>query len=291
MRRHTVLAVGVVLVAAALAAGCGRSTSASGGSDKTKVAAAKSARDLLPARYKQAGVLKVVTSEGYPPMEMYKPGTRTLTGVDPDLAKALADKLGLKLSLTNAAFDGLIPGIQGGRWDLAMSSLSDTAERRKAVDFIDYFQAGGSIMVAKGNPEHIRTLADLCGKKVVLAKGSSNLAIGERQNAKCGTKMQISQSEDAPTGLLSIDTGRAVATIVDHPAGVEYAKGGKYELLDEQYDAGAWGIAVDKRNTGLRDAVQKAMQELLASGDYKALLDKYGVTANAPRSITVNNAA
>ncbi|GAA4204614.1 ABC transporter substrate-binding protein [Actinocatenispora rupis] len=289
MRRHSVLAVGMVLVVAL--AGCGRSTSASSGSDKAKVAAAKSARDLLPARYKQAGVLKVVTSEGYPPMEMYKPGTRTLTGVDPDLAKAIAAKLGLKLEITNAAFDGLIPGIQGGRWDLAMSSLSDTAERRKAVDFVDYFQAGGSIMVAKGNPAHIRTLADLCGKKIVLAKGSSNLAIGQRQNTKCATKMQIAQSEDAPTGLLQIDTGRAVATIVDHPAGVQYAKGGKYELLEAQYDAGPWGIAVDKRNGGLRDAVQKAMQEMLADGSYAKLLGTYGVTANAPKSITVNATA
>jgi polar amino acid transport system substrate-binding protein len=290
MRRHTALAVGAVLALATLAAGCGRSTSGPSGSNEKKVAAAASARDLLPARYKQGGVLKVVTSEGYPPMEMYRPGTRTLTGVDPDLAKAIADKLGLKLKLTNAAFDGLIPGIQGGRWDLAMSSLSDSAERRKAVDFVDYFQAGGSIMVKKGNPEHIRTLADLCGKKVVLAKGSSNLAIGQRQNAKCHTTMQISQSEDAPTGLLSIDTGRTVATIVDYPAGVQFAKSGKYELLSHQYDAGPWGIAVDKRNTGLRDAVTKAMQELLASGDYARLLTRYGVADNAPAKVTVNAA-
>lgn len=292
MRSHSISAVGVgvgvLLTVGMLAGGCGRSSS--GGSDggADRVAAAKSAKDLLPGRYRDSGELKVVTAEGYPPMEMYRKGTRELTGVDPELAAAVADRLGLRLKLTNAAFDGLIPGIQGGRWDLAMSSLSDTGERRAAVDFVDYFRAGGAIMVEKGNPEGIKKLSDLCGKKVVLAKGSSNLEIGERQNDKCATKMRISQSEDAPSGLLTIDTGRNVATIVDSPAGTAYAKSGKYELLPGQYDAGVWGIAVGKSNTGLRDAVHKALQELVADGGYRKVLGKYDVTANAVSKVTVN---
>jgi polar amino acid transport system substrate-binding protein len=274
MRKHLVIALVAV---SALGAGCGRSTSSG-----------TAAGAELPKE------LRVVTSEGYPPMEMYKPGTRELTGVDVDLAMAIGKRLGMRTTITNAAFDGLIPGLQGGRWDLAMSSLSDTAQRRQAVDFVDYFNAGGSIMVKKGNPEGIETLADLCGRKVVLAKGSSNLDIGERQNDKCpsGKKMDIMQSEDAPTGLLSIDSGRTVATIVDSPVAAMYAKEtGKYAVLAEQYDAGPWGIAVAKRNTALRDAVAKALQELIDSGEYRAILDKYGTGANAVSKVTVNTEA
>ncbi|MFF0311874.1 ABC transporter substrate-binding protein [Streptosporangium sp. NPDC004379] len=288
MTKRLYSVVAAALVVSALAGGCGRSSS---GSDTGGAAAAagKSAKDLVPEAVRKAGELRMATSEGYPPMEMYKKGTQELTGVDPDLAAAIAAKLGLKAKVTNAAFDGLIPGLQAGNWDIAMSSMSDTEERRAAVDFVDYFNAGGAIMVKKGNPEGIKTLPDLCGRTVVLAKGSSNLAIGQRQDEKCADKMKIMQSEDAPTGLLSIDSGRAVATIVDSPVAAMYAKEtGKYDVLSEQYDAGPWGIAIDKRNTGLRDAVAKAMQELIADGGYRKILEEYGVAANAVPEAMVN---
>ncbi|WP_049570373.1 ABC transporter substrate-binding protein [Nonomuraea sp. SBT364] len=288
MRNHLVIAVAAV---ALLSAGCGRSTSGAA-APSVPPSTGKSAKDLVPEEVRKSGVLRVATAEGYPPMEMYKPGTQELTGVDIDLAKAIGERLGLKTQVTNAAFDGLIPGLQAGRWDLAMSSMSDTEQRRKAVDFVDYFQAGGSILVKKGNPEGIRTLADLCGRKVVLAKGSSNLDIGQRQNDKCDKKMEILQSEDAPTGLLTIDSGRTVATIVDSPVGHMYAKDtGKYEVLAEQYDAGPWGIAVDKKDGALRDAVAKGLQELMDDGGYKAILDTYGVSANGLPKVTINTGA
>ncbi|WP_326823195.1 ABC transporter substrate-binding protein [Streptosporangium sp. NBC_01756] len=289
MTKRLYSVIAVALAVSAFAGGCGRSSSETGAGAGAASAAGKTAKDLVPEAVRKTGELRMATSEGYPPMEMYKPGTQELTGVDPDLAAAIAAKLGLKAKVTNAAFDGLIPGLQAGRWDVVMSSMSDTEERRAAVDFVDYFNAGGAIMVKKGNPEGIKTLEDLCGRTIVLAKGSSNLAIGQRQDEKCAKKMQIMQSEDAPTGLLSIDSGRAVATIVDSPVAAMYAKDtGKYDVLPEQYDAGPWGIAVDRRNTALRDAVAKAMQELAADGGYQAVLEKYGVASNAVPEVMVN---
>ncbi|MDP9867777.1 MULTISPECIES: ABC transporter substrate-binding protein [Streptosporangium] len=289
MTKRLYSVIAVALAVSAFAGGCGRSSSGTDAGAGAASAAGKTAKDLVPEAVRKTGKLRMATSEGYPPMEMYKPGTQELTGVDPDLAAAIAAKLGLEATVTNAAFDGLIPGLQAGRWDVVMSSMSDTEERRAAVDFVDYFNAGGAIMVKKGNPEGIKTLEDLCGRTVVLAKGSSNLAIGQRQDEKCAKKMQIMQSEDAPTGLLSIDSGRAAATIVDSPVAAMYAKDtGKYDVLPEQYDAGPWGIAVDRRNTALRDAVAKAMQELTADGGYKAVLDKYGVASNAVPEVMVN---
>ncbi len=285
MRNHLVIALVAVSL---LGAGCGRSTSGTTAAPSAPPPDGTST-ELVPESIRASGVLRVATAEGYPPMEMYKPGTQELTGVDIDLAKAIGERLGLTTQVTNAAFDGLIPGLQAGRWDLAMSSMSDTEQRRNAVDFVDYFQAGGSILVKKGNPEGIKGLDDLCGRKVVLAKGSSNLDIGLRQNDKCAKKMEILQSEDAPTGLLTMDSGRTVATIVDSPVGHMYAKDtGKYEVLAEQYDAGPWGIAIDKKNTGLRDAVAKALQELMDDGGYQKILDGYGVGANAVPKVTIN---
>ncbi|MFF4418541.1 ABC transporter substrate-binding protein [Streptosporangium sp. NPDC001559] len=289
MTKRTYSVIAAALIVTALAGGCGRSASETDANTGAATAAGKTAKDLVPEAVRKTGELRMATSEGYPPMEMYKEGTQELIGVDPDLAAAIAAKLDLKVKVTNAAFDGLIPGLQAKRWDIVMSSMSDTEERRAAVDFVDYFNAGGAVMVKKGNPEGVKNLEDLCGRVVVLAKGSSNLAIGQRQNDKCAKKMQIMQSEDAPTGLLSIDSGRAVATIVDSPVAAMYAKEtGKYDVLPEQYDAGPWGIAIDRNNAGLRDAVAKAMQELLADGGYKEVLERYGVTSNAVSETMVN---
>ncbi|MEU9605915.1 ABC transporter substrate-binding protein [Streptomyces sp. NPDC048057] len=279
-------------LAALVTVSCGRSDQGSTSNAGGPAAAGKSATDLLPPDVKKKGVLRVATAVGYPPMEMYKPGTTELTGVDPDLARAVADKLGLKLELTNAAFDGLIPGLKSGRFDLVMSSMTDSPERRKAVDFVDYFRTGGVIMTKKGNPEGIKTLEDLCGKSVVLAKGSSNLDIGQKQNAECAEKMRISQSEDAPTGLLQLDSGRAVATIVDYPVAAMFAKEkGTYEALPTQYGAAPWGIAVAKDRSGLRDAVRVALQGLIDDGGYRKILDSYGVGGSAVPKATVNDGA
>jgi polar amino acid transport system substrate-binding protein len=269
---------------------CGRSDQGGDTTANGSGTEGKTAKELLPESFEKSGVLRVATAVGYPPMEMYKPGTTELTGVDPDLAKAVADELGLELKLTNAAFDGLIPGLKSGRFDLVMSSMTDSPQRRQAVDFVDYFRTGGVIMTKKGNPEGIKTLDDLCGKTVVLAKGSSNLEIGEKQNAECGKKMRISQSEDAPTGLLQLESGRAVATIVDYPVAQMFAEKNKaYEVVPTQYGAAPWGIAVNKDQNGLRDAVRKALQDLIDNGAYKKVLDEYGVAGSAVPRATIND--
>ncbi|MEV7797309.1 ABC transporter substrate-binding protein [Streptomyces sp. NPDC087512] len=293
MKRPLSLRCLAALAVVALAStACGRSGQGDApSSSSSRVSDSRSAAEMLPEPYRKEGVLRVATAVGYPPMEMYKPGTTELTGVDPALAEAIAGRLKLRVELTNAAFDGLIPGLTSGRFDLVMSSMTDSAQRRRAVDFVDYFRTGGVIMTKKGNPQAIASLADLCGKNVVLAKGSSNLRIGEEQNAQCEEKMRISQSEDAPTGLLQLDSGRAVATIVDYPVARMFSekKSGAYEVLPKQYGTAPWGIAVSKSQTGLRDAVRTALQELIDSGEYRKILDTWDVGDSAVTEATVND--
>lgn len=122
-------------------------------------------------------------------------------------------------------------------------------------------------------------------------KGSSNLAILKKYSeASCTEKMAISESEDAPTGLLQLDTKRAVATMVDYPVAVLLAKQtGKYEVLPEQYESGPWGIALDKKDRQLTDAAAAAVTELIGNGKYGALLKKYDVAGSAVESAVVND--
>ncbi|UPK74001.1 ABC transporter substrate-binding protein [Nocardioidaceae bacterium SCSIO 66511] len=288
-RNLTGAIAGAILITLVVA-GCGRSDSGGSSEVSDEARSGAKASELVPDDVAKSGVLRVATAEGYPPMEMFKPGTQQLIGVDPDLAAAIATQLDLRLDMVNASFPGLIPGLTADRWDLAMSSMSDTEERRQAVDFVDYFHAGGSIIVAKGNPEGVTDLESLCGRDVVLAKGSSNLAIGEAQNEKCDDKMNISVSEDAPTGLLEIESGRSVASIVDYPVAKDIASSNDaYEVLEEQYEAGPWGVAVAKDDNELRDAVKVALDELQESGKYAEVLEKWNVGASAVDEVTIND--
>src|SRR6266705_387687 len=101
-------------------------------------------------------------------------GTKQDEGLDVDIANAIGEKLGVRLRfIDDTDFAGIITALRAGRFDIIMSAMNDTAERRgKGVDFIDSFRAGTSIIAKKGNPQGLHTLDDLCGKTVAVQKGT-----------------------------------------------------------------------------------------------------------------------
>src|SRR6202012_817811 len=106
----------------------------------------------------------------YAPNEFFGSDNKTIIGMDVDLAKALGQVLGLKVNVVKADFAGIIPGLASGRFDLSLSSFTDSKEREKTVDFVTYFTAGTSLLVKKGNPGNL-TPDTLSGKKVAVEKG------------------------------------------------------------------------------------------------------------------------
>src|SRR4051812_25509005 len=121
--------------------------------------------DMLPDQFKDSGQVRVATDVPYAPFEMFvTEGEPELTGLDVDLGRALGAKIGVAFVFTPQKFDGIVPGIQAGKFDLAMSALTDSKERQQVLDFVDYTVSGSAMMVAKGNPGKIGSLDDLCGK-------------------------------------------------------------------------------------------------------------------------------
>lgn len=280
LQKAMVLAVGSLLL---LTTGCSSGTSSGTNTKSSPTASSSTDANSLPAEYKSAGVLKFATTVGYPPMELYREGTQEVIGVDVDIANAIGAKLGVKITFTNVSFDGLIPAVQSKRFDAVISSMSDTPERAKQVDFVDYFTAGAVLVVAKGNPEHISDPASLCGKQVAVNKASSNLTVAQSFQSKCGSNpVVIQQTEDAPNALLQLQSGRAVAVVVDFPVAVIWAAQKDLthpvQSLKDQYQASNWGIAVAK-DTGLKTPVQKAMDSIIADGTYSKILKKWNVEA------------
>jgi polar amino acid transport system substrate-binding protein len=245
---------------------------------------------LLPQEIRAKGTLVVGSDVAYAPVESFDTDNKTVIGMDPDLAKALGEKLGVTFTFQNATFKGLITSLNSKRFDILMSAMSDTAERRKDVDFVDYFTAGTSIIVKKGNPQNITKLDDFCGKTVAIQEGTTQDIVATAQAKKCGKNtMHVLRFDTDPKALLQVKQGRAVADLNDFPvAAYNVAQGTDFEVVGEQIEAGPYGIAVRKADTQLRDALQKAMQAIIDDGTYAAIMKMWHVEAGAVKTVTLN---
>jgi polar amino acid transport system substrate-binding protein len=292
VRRRTVrLLPALTLVAGLALTGCGGSSDSPTVSQPSSSGGAPLAAEL-PQAIRDAGVLKVGSDVAYAPVEFFDSDGKTVIGIDPDLGKALESQLGIKLEFQNGTFDGLITSLRSKRIDLIMSAMSDTPERQKSIDFVDYFTAGTSILVKKGNPEGIKTLDDFCGKTIALQRGTTQEDVAKTQQAKCsaaGKPLKVLPFDRDTEALLQVKQGRAVADMNDFPvAAYTTTKQPDFEVVGEQIEAGPYGIGVRKEDTQLRDALQKALQALIDNGEYAKVLEKWNVKQGAVTSATVN---
>ena len=122
----------------------------------------------------------------YAPNEFFASDGKTIVGMDADLSDAIAAEMGLKAKLVNETFDGIIPGLAAGKYDMGASSFTDTKEREKTVDFVDYFSAGESFFTKASGGAPSSTLADICGKTVAVEKGTTEETDAQAQSKKCG---------------------------------------------------------------------------------------------------------
>jgi polar amino acid transport system substrate-binding protein len=246
---------------------------------------------LVPADIQAKGKLVVGSDIAYAPVE-FKDDSGKVVGIDPDLAAAIGQQLGITLQFQNATFDGLITSLTSKRIDLIMSAMSDNKKRQASVDFVDYFNAGTSIIVAKGNPKKITSPDDFCGQTIALQRGTTQDDVATAQVAKCkaaGKPLKVLKYDTDPEALLQIKQNRAVADMNDFPVAAYTAKtDSAFEVVGQQIGAGPYGLAVPKDQTALRDAIQKAVQALIDNGTYATILDKWQVTQGALKTATVN---
>ncbi|MFN2626252.1 MAG: ABC transporter substrate-binding protein [Mycobacteriales bacterium] len=246
----------------------------------------------LPARIQASKLVKVASDAAYPPIESVEGGK--IVGLDPDIADALGKKLGVSFVFTATGFDGIIPALKAQRFDVVMSAMTDNADRRKQIDFVDYFSAGTAIIVKKGNPQGIKSLDDLCGKTIAVQKGTVQVDIATKQQAKCGSnKIVIKTFPKDTDALLQVRNGRAVADMNDLPVAVYTATtsggGNDFEVVaGQQYEAGPYGIGVRKDDTQLRDAIQAALKAIIDDGSYDQILAKWNVTSGALKDASIN---
>ncbi|MEV5315509.1 ABC transporter substrate-binding protein [Streptomyces sp. NPDC052610] len=307
--RSRLAAVGAIAVAGALMlTGCGDQTENGGGSDSTD-AATKTVEaplaDRLPKEIRDKGIIKVGSDIAYAPVE-FKDDSGKTVGIDPDIAAAMGKQLGVEFQFENGTFDTLITGLRSGRYDIAMSAMTDTKDRQEGidsesgkkvgegVDFVDYFTAGVSIYTKKGDDQGIETWADLCGKKLVVQRGtvSEDLAKAEAEKCPKNKKLSIEAFDNDQQAQTRLRGGGADAGSSDFPVAayaVTTSGGGKdFQLVGEQVEAAPYGIAVAKNDTQLRDALKAALDAIIANGEYEKILKEWGVEDGAVKEAVVN---
>jgi polar amino acid transport system substrate-binding protein len=296
--RTTSVAAGALALAVGIA-GCSSSDD-TGSEPAASGTAAAIAKDdalaaLVPAEVAADGVLTIGTDASYAPGQFLDVDGETIIGFDVDLAKAVAQVLGLEAQMENAPFGSLVEGVKTGKYELGASSFTINAERQLQVDMVSYFLAGTSWAVATGNPMQI-TPDDACGKVVAVQRDTVQVADIEARSQACvdagKPEITIEQFQAQSDATAAVVTGKDDAMLADSPV-VAYAiaqTGGKLEQVGEIYEAAPYGYAVPKDQGDYTQAVQGAVQKLIEDGTYLDILTLWGVQGGAVTTSEVNPA-
>jgi polar amino acid transport system substrate-binding protein len=248
--------------------------------------AASAAAIKPPADIASAGKIVYCSDIAFPPFESYAPGNKPV-GVDVDLGNAFARLMGVKSVWRNTGFDGIIPALQAKQCNAIISGLYDKASRRKVVDFVDYARVGNSIVVPKGNPHHVVRLTDLSGMKVGVQSGTTlrlQLVATNKKLSAAGKKaitiVSFPKDSDAFQQLIAGNVD-AYYTVTSTAAYYGKKTGGRTQIAGPQVSAFPFGVATRKADGELHQAFVKGLANLRASGQYTAILKRWGVPTAA----------
>jgi polar amino acid transport system substrate-binding protein len=266
------------LAAVALLAACGSSPTTTPPAGSAKVSPPPSSELFT------AGTLTIGSDVSYPPQEFFPVGSLVADGFDIDIGKALATAMGLNFAVVNTPFDGIIPALNSKKFDIMISAMTITDTRKTAVDFIPYFVAGESFVVAKNSALNLTKLSDLCGHKVAAESGTAELDEANGLNkagAVCASnKVKVTTFQKDTEALTELKKGNVEIHFTDSPvAAYEVLKdsanlklsGGIIEVAPE-------GIALRKNDPALENPVTAAFNQIKTDGTYASILAKWNVS-------------
>ncbi len=290
--------IGAPVLLAVVLAGCGSSsssTTASTAATSPTSSANAAIEAQVPAAMKSKGTMNVATEAQYAPNEFIAPDGHTVIGMDADLVRALGEVMGLKVNMINSNFETIIPGLAAGRYDMGASSFTDTTEREKTVDFVDYYSAGISFYAKSSANPGVNGLSDLCGKVVAVEKGTTEQEEATKQSKICakeGKKTVTVLSFPGQNAVnLAVSSGRAELGMADSPVVAYQIKqsNGQFKLIGKSYGFAPYGLALPK-TSGMTTPVLAALKNLMASGTYTAILTKWGIESGAISTPKINGA-
>jgi polar amino acid transport system substrate-binding protein len=248
--------------------------------------------NTVPEAIRSSGKLIVGTDPTYAPNEFKDPSGKVI-GFDVELMDAVAATLGLTPDYRQSAFDKIIPSVQGGTYNVGMSSFTDSKEREEQVDFVTYFEAGSAWAQKAGagiNPD------DACGKRVAVqtATVQDTEEMPERSQ-KCiaagKPAINVVKFDDQTAATTAVVLGQADAMSADSPVTAWAIKQneGKLEAAGEIFASAPYGWAVQK-GSPLAESLKQALEHLIESGAYEQVAKNWGAEQGMIDKPVINGA-
>ena len=214
------------------------------------------------------GTLIMVTNAEFPPYEYHE--NNEIVGIDVDIAKAIAEHMGMELEIQDMAFDSLIPAVDSGKADFAAAGMTVDPDRQQFVDFTDTYAEAAQVIIVKEGSE-IATPDDLAGKTIGVQTGTTgDMYADDIQDAEV---QRFNKGMDA---VMALTQDKIDAVIIDRePAKVFVEENEGLTILVEAFTEKEYAIAVKKGNTELLNSMNEAIKELKDSGELQAIVDKY----------------
>lgn len=213
--------------------------------------------------------LTMATNATFPPYEFYE--NDKIVGIDAEIAEKIAEKLGMTLEIQDTEFGTIISGVQTGKYDIGMAGMTVTDERKASVDFTTSYATGiQSIIVKEGSD--IKTLDDLAGKKIGVQQDTTGHIYAAEE---FGDENVIPYNKGADA-VAALASGKVDCVIIDNEPAKSYVKANEgLVVLDTNYASEDYAICVSKNNPELLKKINKALEELIADGTVKKIIDKY----------------
>ena len=230
------------------------------------------AADLLD-EVKANGTLKVGLEGTYPPFN-YQDASGQLTGFEVDLAKALAEELGVKAAFQPTKWDGILAALESRRLDVVINQVTISDERKQKYDFsTPYTVSGIQALTRKADADTIKSPDDLAGKKAGVGLGTNY----EQWLKEKVPQAEIRTYDDDPTKFQDLNVGRIDVILVDRLAAFEMVEktGDRLAVAGDAFSRQESGVALRKGNPQLLAAIDAAIAKLRADGTLKELSEKW----------------
>lgn len=220
---------------------------------------------------KNKGVLVMATNAEFPPYE-YREGDE-IVGIDVEIAKAIAEKMGMELEIEDMMFDSIIPAVQSGKADFGAAGMTSNEDRKQSIDFSDTYAAATQVVIVKAD-SGITGMDVLAGKVVGVQQGTTgDLYVSEDEEIGIKEVERYTKGFEAVQALLQ---NKIDAVVIDgEPAKIFVSQNDGLLILDEAYTDEEYAICVKKGNTELLESINEAIAQLKASGELEAIVDKY----------------
>ncbi len=222
------------------------------------------------------GKLTMATNAAFPPYEYVEGGK--IVGIDAEIAKAIADKLGLELQIDDMEFDSIIEAVKGGKADVGLAGMTVTDERKEEVNFTVSYATGIQVVIVT-NDSKITSVDDL------FAEGANHIigvqrnttgdiyTTGDIEDKGLGKIERYSKGADA---VAALKTGKVDCVVIDNePAKAFVAENEGLKILETEYIEEQYAIAMSKDNPELFEKVNNALKELIEDGTVQKIIDKY----------------